>query len=217
MLKGAIFDMDGLLFDTERFYKISWVETAKKLNLTPHEELALEATGCGGKEKLFKLINKYYPDFDAEIYLKEQEKSAFAMMKKNLVIMEGVEDILKFFKSQKVLIAVASSSIIKIVEDNLRRSNLREYFSVMIGGDELKHGKPAPDIFLKAAERLKLPPKDCYVFEDSYNGIRGAAAAGCAPVMIPDTLEPTEEMRELCVGIYPSLTQALQEIKSGKI
>ena len=217
MLKGAIFDMDGLLFDTEKFYKISWVETAKKLNLPPYEQLAFEATGCGGKKNLLELINKFYPDFDAEVYLKVQEDSAFEMMRKNLTTMPGVEEILKFFKSKNVLMAVASSSLVKVVEDNLNRAGLRDFFSATVGGDQIVDGKPSPEIFLLAAEKINLPPEDCYVFEDSYNGIRGAKAAGCLPVMIPDTLQPTEEMRKLCGGIYPSLTHALQAIQSGVI
>ena len=81
----------------------------------------------------------------------------------------------------------------------------------------VERGKPAPDIFLRAAAAIQTAPADCYVFEDGYNGLRGASVAGCMSVMIPDTLPPTEEMRKICTGIYPSLHAALDAIKQGKL
>jgi HAD hydrolase, family IA, variant 3 len=103
------------------------------------------------------------------------------------------------------------------IEKNLTQSGLRDYFDVIVGGDHVAHGKPAPDIFLLASDRIGIQPMDSYVFEDGYNGLRGAAAAGCTPVMIPDTMPPTDEMREICAGIYPSLLAALDAVQQGRI
>ncbi len=88
---------------------------------------------------------------------------------------------------------------------------------MIIGGDEVTNGKPAPDIFLKAAEMLGVPAADCYIFEDSFNGIRAAAAAKGAAIMVIDCVPPTDEIRALCTGVYESLNGALTAIQRGEI
>src|SRR5262249_31684902 len=92
-------------------------------------------------------------------------------------------------------------------DDYLRRSNLRSYFGVVVTRNEVPRAKPHPDLFLKVAEELGVAPNHCLVLEDSYNGIRAAAAAGCIPVMIPDLLEATDEMRAMCLAIASSLNE----------
>ena len=82
----------------------------------------------------------------------------------------------------------------------------------MVSGTEIERGKPAPDIFLLAAKEIGIAPEECYVFEDSINGIRAGVAAGCRSYMIPDLTEPTDEMREICSGIYEDLDAAWQVI-----
>ena len=136
---------------------------------------------------------------------------------KNLPVMEGAREILHYFHEHGVRIATASSSTVEQIEANLIKSGLRDYFDAVVGGDLVVNGKPAPDIFLLSAERIGVSPADCYVFEDGYNGLRGAAAASCAPVMIPDTLPPTDEMRAICTGVYPSLSAALAAVKQGAL
>ena len=103
-----------------------------------------------------------------------------ACREKNLDLMTGVEEILNFFRDAGVKMAVASSAPVALIEQNLLRKNLRGYFDVLVGGNLVAHGKPSPDIFLLAAKKLNLAPEDCYIFEDSFNGIRAAHAAGGA-------------------------------------
>ena len=97
------------------------------------------------------------------------------------------------------------------------RANLRGYFKVLVGGNEVSNSKPAPDIFLLAAQKLNLAPEDCYVFEDSFNGIRSAASSGGVAIMIPDQVQPTEEIKNLCAAIFPSLHEARRAIERGEI
>ena len=113
--------------------------------------------------------------------------------------------------------AVASSSSLEDIRDNLGRLGLLEYFDALVSGHELPsgHEKPAPDIFLLAAERIGCAPEDCYVFEDGVNGCLAGIAAGCATVMIPDLFQPTEELRQNCAGIFESLTRAREAVESG--
>ena len=95
-----------------------------------------------------------------------------------------------------------------MVEHNLELAGIAQYFDVVVSGQEVVYGKPEPDIFLLAAERLGLSPMDCYVFEDGINGVKAGLAAGCTTIMIPDLTPPTEELKHACAGIYSSLLEA---------
>ena len=98
-----------------------------------------------------------------------------------------------------------------------RDKNLRDCFEVFVGGDKVSKGKPAPDIFLLAAKELNLAPSDCYIFEDSLNGIRAAYSSGGVAIMIPDTVQPTDEIKKICAAIYPNLIEAKLSIERGEI
>ena len=117
----------------------------------------------------------------------------------------GVRELLDFLQAGGCRIALASSTRTDIVEKELADAGLRKYFCPVIGGDCVRRSKPNPDIFLKAAEFLGEKPDNCVVIEDSFNGIRAAKAAGMTAVMVPDQLEPDEEIRNLADVILPSL------------
>ena len=216
MKKGAIFDMDGLLFDTESLYQRAWTMVADDFGVERKPELGKACSGTTG-DLMERIVHEYHPTVDAKAYIRRVVACVHDEMEKNLTVMAGVREILAYFREQGVRMATASSSSVAQIEQNLRKSGLRDYFDVVVGGDLVIHGKPAPDIFLLAAERIGVTAADCYVFEDSYNGLRGAAAAGCAPVMIPDTMPPTDEMRTLCKGIYSSLSDAMKAIQRGDL
>ena len=216
MKKGAIFDMDGLLFDTETVYRKGWAIIADEFGVDRKPELADACSGTSG-ELTVRMVHKYHPTVDAEAYIHRVVQYVHDEAAKSLPVMEGAREILRYFHEHGVRIATASSSTVAQIEANLIKSDLRAYFDAVVGGDLVANGKPAPDIFLLAAERIDVPPVECYVFEDGYNGLRGAAAAGCAPVMIPDTMLPTDEMRTICTGVYPSLSAALDAIRQGML
>ena len=113
--------------------------------------------------------------------------------------------------------AVASSAPVAGIEQNLLRANLRGYFKVLVGGNEVSNGKPAPDIFLLAAQKLNLAPSDCYIFEDSLNGIRAAAASGGAAIMIPDQVQPTDDIRKICAAVFNDLNEARRAIEEERL
>ena len=212
MKRGAIFDMDGTLLDTEKVYQEGWHDVALEFGEEPSWELAHLESGASGPY-MYETVKRFYPNVDPHEYVEHviaymQRKTA-----EHIDLMPGVTEILSFFKENDVRLAVASSSPREIIKANLDRVGVLDYFEVIVAGEEVAHGKPSPDIFLKAAELLKLPPEDCYVFEDSLNGMRAGAAAKCAAVMIPDQVAPTDEIRALATAIYPSLTDALTAIK----
>lgn len=208
--------MDGTLFDTEALYMQAWVEVADEFGQERKPEIAVATVGVGIEEAA-AMAEKYYPQVNGMDYVNRVVAYVEHKMEEHLPTMKGVAEILAFFEQQGIPMAVASSSPSKMIEENLRRTGFLHYFRAFVGGDQVANGKPAPDIYQKAASLLKLPAEDCYAFEDSPNGIRAGAAAGCATIMIPDQIQPTEEIRKLCVGVCGSLTEAMEAIKKGDL
>ena len=217
MRRGAIFDMDGTLFDTEKLYRQAWLDVAAEFGEEKNYDLPTAISGSNLGEESFKVIRRFYPNIDAEAYLARVLEEVRAAAERNLELMAGVEEILNFFRAAGVKMAVASSAPVEVIEKNLARANLHVFFEAVVGGDKVVNGKPAPDIFLLAAEELNLPPNDCYIFEDSFNGIRSAAAAGGVAIMIPDTVQPTEEIKNLCAAVFPNLSEARKAIEEGRL
>ena len=212
MKKGSIFDMDGLLFDTERLYRDSWVEMAVKFGQTPDPAFPRAICGTSGEHSL-EVIHAHYPTVDAAEFHACGIARVQEMLENGVPEKPGIREILSYFREHGVKTAVASSSGRAMIESNLRRAQVIGYFDVIVSGDQIRHGKPEPDIFLEAARRLGCAPEDCYVLEDGINGVRAGLAAGCATIMIPDLTEPTEELRAACAGVYPSLLAALDAIR----
>ncbi len=209
--KGAIFDMDGVLFDTERIYQETWQEIAARQDITLDGSFLRAISGTNGAH-MCRVIEKYYHVPDGKDIMERcmeqvrQKLSVYVPMKK------GVRDILDYFRKNDIGIAVASSSAVQQIEANLQMSGIRDYFSVIVSGSEVNQGKPEPDIFLLAAKRLHCAPEECFVFEDSENGIRAGYAAGCFTVMVPDLLEASSEIQPYCRKICSDLEQAVREI-----
>lgn len=216
MKKGAIFDMDGLLFDTERLYRDSWMIRAAELGLDPDPEFPKAVCGSSG-ELMLDIIRQYYPDINPEVLRDACIDRVNECLKADVPEKPGIHEMLSFMKENGVRIAVASSSPMETIQSNLERTGILSFFDVITSGQEVEKGKPEPDIFLLAAKRLELEPEDCYVFEDGSNGIHAGAAAGCTTVMIPDLTEPNEELRSLTTGVYDSLLEAKEAIKRGEI
>lgn len=215
MKKGAIFDMDGTLFDSEKIYQSAWLATVKDFGKDRGEELVKEVSGSS-EANCRKMIHEFYPDVEVDKFFKQVVATAVKVFENDGVeMMKGVTEILTYFNEHGVKMAIASSSSIEVISRNIERADIKKYFSAVVSGESVEHGKPAPDIFLKAAEKINVPANECYVFEDSFNGIRGAYAAGCTTIMIPDTVQPTDEIKKLCAAIYPSLTDALNAIKQN--
>ncbi len=217
MKRGAIFDMDGTLLDTERIYQEGWYNVARDFGEEPNWELAKLESGASGPY-MYETVTKFFPKVDPHEYVEHVIAYMTRKTNEHISLMPGVTEILTFFKDNGVKLAVASSSPREVIEKNLARVEILDFFGRgIVAGTEVQHGKPAPDIFLKTAALLELAPEDCYVFEDSLNGMRAAAAAKCAAVMIPDQVAPTDEIKNLATAIYPSLNDAMAAIKDGRL
>lgn len=216
MKKGVIFDMDGLLFDTEQIWQANWNRRAAELGFEMDPEFKYNICGTSG-QLMVDVITRFFPDADAEDFIRTVKQRVAEDVRKGVPEMPGLHEIIAYFHKNGLKLAVASSSDKDIIRNNLSKSDVLQYFDVLVSGQEVEHGKPAPDIFLLAARELGLDPADCYVFEDGINGVEASLAAGCATIMIPDLLKPNENCKANCAGIFESLTAAMEAIERGDL
>lgn len=208
--EGIIFDMDGILFDTEAVYQKYWREIAREMGITLGDDFVKRITGTNG-QLLISIVNEFYHTDDGESILNECVSRAAASLSEHVPVMPGVREFLKYLKKKGIRTAVASSSKKPWIEKYVEVAGIREYFDELVSGDEVSKGKPNPDIFLLASSRIGVPPRKCIVFEDSFNGVRAGHASGAVTVMIPDLLQPTEEIRSLADAVYESFTAFLKD------
>lgn len=216
-MQGAIFDMDGLMFDTEKIYRNVWDHLPVEFGFEACPGLGEAVCGTSG-EDLKRIVRAHIPGIDADAFMDAgYDKVHDTVMAVQPDEKPGVHEIIGYLKGRGMKLAVASGSPQEIIELNLKRAGLTELFDAVISGFSVPHGKPAPDIFLESAKRIGCDPKECYVFEDGANGIRAGAAAGCVTVMIPDLTAPDEELRNLCAAVFESLLDAKTAIAENRI
>ena len=212
-MRGAIFDMDGLLIDSERIWQGVWHELAAERGMTLADTFAGDICGTGGA-KTREVLRRYFPAHDPEEILRECSDRVHALEEGGVPLKPGVHTILNGLRGAGYRIAVASSSPMEMIRHNLRLDGVEGYFDALTSGREVANCKPAPDVFLLAAERLGLPPEECYVFEDSLSGVEAGWRAGCRAVMIPDLVQPTETARQRCWGVFHDLGEAWEAIRA---
>lgn len=206
--EAVVFDMDGVIFDSENLVIKCWQVVAEKYQIPDIEAACHECLGINATLTKELMLRRYGEDFPYDDY--KQEMSALFHAQAaggNLPQKPGVKELLAYLKEKHVKIALASSTRREVVVRELEEGGLLPYFDQVICGDMVKKSKPEPDIFLKACESLGVNPINAFAIEDSYNGIRAAYRAGMKPIMVPDLSEPTEEMERLSHCILPSLTE----------
>ena len=216
MKKGAIFDQDGLMFDTEAIFSQAWTQASEKLGIALPAGFRTAVSGSSG-DGMRQIIRRYMPGTDPDALMKLTYQISYEIQSHTLPEKPGLHEILDFFQSRGVKMAVASSSHRGPVERNLERSGIRAYFDVVVSGEDVSHSKPDPEAFLTAAAKIGLAPSDCYVFEDSFNGVRAGHAAGCFTVMIPDLLPPDQEIAKYFDACFPDLLAVIQAMRDGKM
>ena len=214
MIEAICFDMDGILFDTERLSVESWIAVAEKLGLGNIEKGVYGCIGLNRTDCRIFLKEVYGEDFPYD-YFREQTSALFQerVEKEGLPVMKGAGELLTWLQEKGVKIALASSTGREKVLSHLRRADFTDFFQVVIGGDMVEHSKPAPDIFLKACAELGVAPERAYAIEDSYNGIRAAHAGHLLPIMVPDLLPANEEMQEKAEVVLPDLFEVIAYLK----
>lgn len=211
MKRGAIFDMDGLLLDTERLYQESWVEMARTFGQTADPAFPAAVSGTSG-EGMREVIRRYYPAVDPYAFQAGCIARVDGILdEQGPPVKPGAGELLEYLGARGVKLAVASSTGRERILSNLRAARLDRFFDVVVSGQQVERGKPEPDIFLFAAREIGCPPEDCYVFEDSVNGVRAGMAAGCVTVMVPDLVPPPEDLAVSAVCESLSDVKALME------
>lgn len=215
-IKGLIFDMDGLLIDTERLSFEALVRDCRNrgFELSMEQFLGIRSLSIPKCEEKFK--GYFGEDFDFKdsfekhfLYMNEHIDKYGVPMKK------GADSILKYAKEQGLRVALATSTPLDIAEGYLRSLGLWEYFDKVQSAADIKNGKPAPDVYLAASKLLGLEPSECMAFEDSPNGVRSASSAGCITVMVPDLSGPDEELSKLIFASVCDLDEAVELIKNN--
>ena len=195
-IKAIIFDKDGTLHDTEKVYLQAWKAAAEEFNVPDIENTVRDCTGTT-IPWIAEYWAKKYPDIPFEDYLPRRQHYYFGILEKGVPVKEGAYEVPAYLKAQGYKIGMATSTPWDTVKDHLERTDMAKYFDTIVTGDMIEHGKPAPDIYLLAAQRLGVDPADCIGVEDSMSGVRSIHAAGMRPVMIPDMIQPTPEVEAL--------------------
>ena len=202
----VIFDMDGVLLDTERLMKTFWQQEADRLNfgdITPVYMRCVGITDALCKE----FFDSDYPELSPfETFQAHALIACRAYIQEHGVpVKPGAQELLSALKDAGWTVGLASSTYIDMVRRELDMAGLSPYFDVIIGGDTVPRSKPAPDIYLLACEKAGADPFETFAIEDSHNGIRSAHAAGMKPLMVPDLLPADPSIRPLCTAVLPDL------------
>lgn len=205
---AVVFDMDGVIFDSERATFNCWVELAAKYGIPDIEIPYRDCIGVNARRTREICLAYYGSDFPYEQYQAETSRMFHEKYDGGrLPLKPGVVQLLKSLKAAGKKIALASSTRRERVLQLLSDADLLRFFDAVVCGDMVTHSKPHPEIFLKACQELCVAPEDAFAVEDSYNGIRAAAAGKLRPIMVPDMLPATEEMHELAEDVLPSLVE----------
>ncbi|MBS7240649.1 MAG: HAD family phosphatase [Acetatifactor sp.] len=215
MTKAVVFDMDGVLFDTERLCQDSWIEVANRRGLPDMEIIFPKCIGRNANDSRQIVLEAYGADFDYEVFRREASDWFWKYLEENgLPVKEGVRELLNWLKEQGWRIGLASSTRRSSVISHLEQAGIKDFFEEIITGDMVEHSKPLPDIYLLACRKLMVDPTETYAIEDSPNGIRSAYRAGMKPIMVPDLLSPDGEMEQLSTCIFSGLLDVLDYFRS---
>lgn len=213
--QAVVFDMDGVIFDTERLVIEFWKEVAKKHNIPNVEHTCIQCLGANRVRTREIFLENYGADFPFDPYRAEVTELFNTHYKGvPLPTKPGVRELLSYLQEQDIKVGLASSTAQHLVRDEIGTAGLLPYFQTLVCGDMVEHSKPAPDIFLKACEILNADPTKSIAIEDSFNGIRSAHCAGMTPIMVPDQVQPTDEIRTLAFHVMPSLLDVLNWLKT---
>lgn len=217
MIQGVLFDMDGLMFDTEPLWGESWAPALEVFGLPFKTGLDQAARGAAG-ENLRAVLRSYYgPDCPAEAIIQTFDRIAHEKFLAPVPKKPGLDELMDWLDAQGIPMAVVSSSGVDVIRRNLDNWNLTSRFRALVSGEMVTRSKPDPEAFLLGARALGVEPASCLVLEDSHNGVRAGAAGGFVTVMVPDLMPADQEMQSLYTMKCDSLCEVLDKLKAGEL
>ena len=210
-----IFDMDGILFDTETVYLEYGKKLLKELNYEVTDELVEKTTGLTNEEAKEIYLEEFGRDFpNDEITLKVYNYIIDEAQKGNIALMTGAKEMLEFLSSRGKKMVMGTSADSFMANTLLESKGIKDYFSHIITADDVERGKPDPEVFLRGAGKMNINPSKTMVFEDSINGVKAAYGAGMLPVMIPDKLTPTEDIEDMLYKKFDDFLKVIEYFKT---
>ena len=217
MIKGVIFDMDGLMFDTERIWAAQWRPALATLGLSYKEGLDAAARGTAGNS-MRAVLRRFYGDgCDTQAIIDALHAQAETAFQAPPPKKPGLDELIAYLEAQHIPMVVASSSRMASIQRHLNTWHMTDHFKALISGEQFSASKPDPEIFLTAAKALGTAPAETLVLEDSYNGVRAGSRGGFVTVMVPDLAPADDEMRRLYTAECRDLYEVKKMLEAGKL
>jgi HAD superfamily hydrolase (TIGR01509 family) len=204
-IEAVIFDLDGLILDSERPIRDAVIEVVAALGFEMSDAFYATLIGVPGPECDAMIRDYFGASFPFDTYFENSNAKIAEALSGGIALKSGVREILTHLEQRATPLGLATSSSRRYVEKQLSANDLAPFFKAVATRDDVRRGKPHPDLFLKASADLGIVPERCLVLEDSHNGVRAAHAAGCVPIMVPDLLLATDEMRSLSLTVATDL------------
>jgi HAD superfamily hydrolase (TIGR01509 family) len=210
MYRAALFDMDGLIFDTERNIKSAWQNAAQLQSLNIDDSFYSKFIGVKDVE-CEDMLKRYFlnADFSLDKFIIDRDRLIAAQIHKTTDVKRGFDALFHHLLAKQIKLALVTSSSLSQVQHHFRDYHYLSSFEVVVTGDDVVKGKPNPECYIRAIQGLNVKADQCVVFEDSNNGMRAGLAAKCDCVMVPDLTTPSHTIREKATAILSSLEQAI--------
>lgn len=217
MLELVVFDVDGLMLDTESVWKEAFDQAGNKFGIqNMGSTLFPQLIGKSGRDEK-EVLDQYLSQDIQELVIKEWERIGYGMLKKNVPVKPGLNEILDFLEQHHIKMAVATTTRRELTEERLKRVGVYDRFDYVLCGDEVTNRKPDPEIYLSVLKKMDTDARNALVLEDSVVGVEAAYRAGIDCIQVPDIIAPTDLQKKQTICIVKDLMEARDYIKENRI